>query len=120
MMYTGGQYQITFNNQEYLIQIPQLCSDHHVIDFNDDIQFILETVNEEGYQRDGDDLIQILQFHKKFVGYPYKPEFLTIEIEILEIIIIEGKFDIGEYGFKKSNGNRGHYHRNFNFNQSLP
>ena len=112
-MYIGGYYQILFNDNHIMIQIPPQCPEKHIIDFDEQTQFILQsTIDESGYYREGDNLILQLQFSRNSIGCIYQPQFLTNDITLPSIQIPQDNqsYDYGEYGFVKSDGSgRGHY-----------
>ena len=119
IMYMGGNCDIPFGENNYQIQIPQFCPFNYTISLNETIRFVLETVSNEQYRREGDDLLMILTIDKSFEGNTITPQLFSNEFQLPEIIINEGTFDIGEYGFIKNDySGRGHLYLIISFIES--
>ena len=119
IMYMGGNCDIPFGENNYQIQIPQFCPFNYTISLNETIRFVLETVSNEQYRREGDDLLMILTIDKSFEGNTITPQLFSNQFQLPEIIINEGTFDIGEYGFIKNDySGRGHLYLIISFIES--
>ena len=96
---TGGHYPVEHNNQSYQIPIEKGTLEHSLIKFDNGITFQIKYQNSsEFFSRQGNDLIAVFVYEKKYEGSKVDIPYL-IKDQSIKFVLQEGQFQQEGMGF---------------------